>query len=528
MPIPVIDLFAGPGGLNEGFSCLRDTRGNRVFGSALSIECDESAHRTLVLRALFRRLRDEGNIKPYRRYVRQEIDRDALFAITGAAGAASRSEALRARLGNSDIEDLQIEEKIAEALGAPNSADFVLIGGPPCQAYSIVGRVRNNKVAREEFEKDEKHYLYREYLRIVRRFRPIIFLMENVPGLLSATLSGNRVFEHICRDLRKVGYTLHSLNPDAKPGEESTDPWHFVLKADEFGVPQVRHRVFILGVRSDLNLKPLALGRPLENAYATVGGVLDDLPRIRSRLSREEDSGERWRDAILGLNKYEFNHLDPKFRESLRARLETVHSNYSPGGQFMERVDSGPSSLTKWFIERDCNFVLNHNSRAHMRKDLMRYFFWSQYAAFYGKSPRMDDVPYFLRPNHMNLRVGDPDAGADYPHAIDTPFNDRFRVQIRARPSTTIVSHIAKDGHYYIHYEPRQCRSLSVREAARLQTFPDSYFFEGAITEQYQQVGNAVPPYLATQIAAVVELILHGAAASTHQAPIRPFFLRTG
>lgn len=135
-----------------------------------------------------------------------------------------------------------------------------------------------------------------------------------------------------------------------------------------------------------------------------------------------------------------------------------------------------------------------------MRADLKRYFYWSQYAVFYGHSPKLSDVPYYLRPNHINL-LG---------QTNDVPFADRFRVQVKSKPSTTIVSHIAKDGHYYIHHDPIQCRSLSVREAARLQTFPDSYFFEGGATEQYRQVGNAVPPYLAKQIATVAHAILTG------------------
>ena len=133
-----------------------------------------------------------------------------------------------------------------------------------------------------------------------------------------------------------------------------------------------------------------------------------------------------------------------------------------------------PSRLAEWYADADLGCVLNHSSRSHMRRDLMRYFFWAQYGAIFGRSPRLTEVPHYLRPEHCNV-AGD---------AANAPFSDRFRVQIRSKPSSTITSHIAKDGHYYIHPDPKQCRSLSVREAARLQTFPDNYLFEGSTTDQ--------------------------------------------
>jgi DNA (cytosine-5)-methyltransferase 1 len=129
-----------------------------------------------------------------------------------------------------------------------------------------------------------------------------------------------------------------------------------------------------------------------------------------------------------------------------------------------------------------------------MRADLERYLFASIYAELMLTSPKAADFPDELAPNHKSWSTGN--------------FKDRFRVQIANCPATTITSHIHKDGHYFIHYDPEQCRSLTVREAARLQTFPDNYFFKGTRTEQYIQVGNAVPPFLAKQIGEAVYRLL--------------------
>jgi DNA (cytosine-5)-methyltransferase 1 len=138
--------------------------------------------------------------------------------------------------------------------------------------------------------------------------------------------------------------------------------------------------------------------------------------------------------------------------------------------------------------------VCNHATRSHIRADLHRYFFVSAFGLVHGRSPLLNDFPRALLPDHENVAAA----------LKETKFNDRFRVQVASRPATTITSHISKDGHYFIHPDPAQCRSLTVREAARLQTFPDNYFFEGERTAQYHQVGNAVPPLLAHQIAKIV------------------------
>lgn len=135
-----------------------------------------------------------------------------------------------------------------------------------------------------------------------------------------------------------------------------------------------------------------------------------------------------------------------------------------------------------------------------MASDLARYLFSACFAHSSGYSARLDIFPPKLLPEHSNVHVEGLEA---------IPFKDRFRVQCRNEPATTVVAHIAKDGHYYIHYDPAQCRSLTVREAARLQTFPDNYFFAGNRTEQYTQVGNAVPPLLAHKLAMVVRSLLN-------------------
>ena len=186
----------------------------------------------------------------------------------------------------------------------------------------------------------------------------------------------------------------------------------------------------------------------------------------------------------------------------LKPVLEEVVSSRPPKKAMKDTVTGDIGPYERWYRGRfrKSKLLANHESRSHLAKDLDRYLFCAAYAAVHGRPARLEEFPDALLPQHRNVleNVEEVKSGGGY------EFNDRFRVQIYDKPSTTITSHIAKDGHYYIHPDPTQCRSLTVREAARLQTFPDDYLFEGNRTSQYTQVGNAVPPLLAQQIAVVV------------------------
>jgi len=190
------------------------------------------------------------------------------------------------------------------------------------------------------------------------------------------------------------------------------------------------------------------------------------------------------------------------YREVVHTLKDLSCPDYDRGSEFISqknkrKPDGHP--FFKWVFDKKVSGVCNHSTRGHIAKDLFRYLFASCYANVFEKSPKLKDFPINLLPEHRNIK-----------QALDGGlFSDRFRVQLQNKPSTTVTSHISKDGHYFIHYDPSQCRSLTVREAARLQTFPDNYFFCGPRTSQYTQVGNAVPPLLANQIAGIVFELLN-------------------
>lgn len=488
--IPLIDVFAGPGGLNEGFSSLSDVQGRPIFRASGSYESDPVACETLALRAAVRAARRTTGAFPadYYRALRGEIPLAQLYAsaefrpfLKEAKGEVHRVEL---GVGTRDLTDPLIDED----LSAVNRGDtpWVLIGGPPCQAYSLAGRSRRK--GDPSFATDSRHVLYREYLHIIRRFRPAVFVMENVKGMLSSEHDGGKVFQRILEDLAAptggLSYSIKSL-VKASAGE-ITDPSEYVIRSEEYGIPQKRHRVILLGIRSDIVVNE-RLSLVPHGKSVTVDAAIGGLPRVRASLRpTSSDTPEAWRLALNKARAY--------------AGMKPLSRVYTPstGGHFVRAAsDCAPSDqLTRWFHDPNIGGVVQHQGRGHMEQDLIRYAYLAQMGVREGRSLRLSDLPEDLLPKHKSAA------------AAGSPFADRFRVQIADDSSSTIVSHIAKDGHYYIHPDPKQMRSLTVREAARLQTFPDNYLFVGSRTHQYHQVGNAVPPLLARQVGEVVARLL--------------------
>jgi DNA (cytosine-5)-methyltransferase 1 len=513
--IPVIDLFAGPGGLGEGFASLLDRERRRVFRIALSIEMDPSARETLRLRSFFRQFEPGQAPEEYYEVLRGKLRPDQLYEKFPVQAKASDSEAWQAELGKND--PAKVNRRIRKAL--KGASDWVLIGGPPCQAYSLVGRARVINVDREKYEKDGRHTLYEQYLRILRVHRPPVFVMENVKGILSSKHKGNLIVEKILADLqapfgkransrrsaKQLGYNLFPFADyrETLPlSEGERAPSDYVIQAEKHEIPQARHRFIVLGVRNDINWTPPRL-QNMEKQI-TVWNAIRDLPRLRSRLSgkgaaaKKNDTQEVWAAAVREMLLQPLNDkngIEPALREKIVSSLKKLR-DVGPGGEFV-RNPRQPKWQHQWFWDGRIKGTCNHECRRHRKDDLWRYLFASSFAAVRKKSPRLRDFPPHLLPDHKNIaRLADADG--------DVPFNDRFRVQVKHCFSATVTSHIAKDGHYFIHYDPTQCRSLTVREAARLQTFPDNYFFRGNKTKQYRQVGNAVPPLLAYKLAGIV------------------------
>ena len=262
---PVVDVFAGPGGLGEGFASALREYAAPCFRVVLSLEHDEFAHKTLFLRHFLRNFPHNEFPEEYYDYLKSNITLDELYR--RYPREIKKAQESAPRLSIEPENHKQINQRIKRQLKGRKK--WALVGGPPCQAYSLAGRSR--MMNKRDFEEDPRHFLYREYLGIIIRHRPPVFVMENVKGLLSARVEGKPIIRRIVSDLKSPlsskksnargrGYKLYSLSEHIDSGDE-IDPRMFLVRAEDHGIPQARHRMFIVGVRNDLHVRPRLLRR---------------------------------------------------------------------------------------------------------------------------------------------------------------------------------------------------------------------------------------------------------------------------
>jgi DNA (cytosine-5)-methyltransferase 1 len=403
-----IDLFAGAGGFSEGFK-------RAGFEPVAHVEVDLAACFTLKTRLAYYYLSENNETDIYIQYLKGEINREQLYSFIPTNILDS---VINLSIGDKN------NRKIFNTINAlRGSKDIdIIVGGPPCQAYSIIGRVQY----KNDMSGDPRNYLYIQYGRFLNKYKPKMFIFENVIGLLSA--AEGKYFKNIKRYFRRIGYIV-------KP---------FYVNANQFGVLQNRKRVIIIGWRKDLDYLVDSLVDE-ENFNFKVRSIFEDLPKIHAGEGADKSG--------------------------------TYASESNDYLQFA-KIRNGIDVLTQ------------HISRPHTEQDKEIYRMTVE--KWKGDHHRLtyNELPKRLQ-SHNNRKS----------------FLDRFKVVADDLLSAqTVVAHIAKDGHYYIHPDIKQNRSISIREAARLQSFPDNYYFEGVKegknrTSAFRQIGNAVPPLMVESIA---------------------------
>jgi DNA (cytosine-5)-methyltransferase 1 len=404
MSLNYIDLFAGAGGLSEGFI-------RAGFSPIAHVEMKKEACDTLKTRAVYHYLKENKRIEEYYSYLKNEITRDDLWK--------SVPENLIESVINTEISEATLPNiftKIDAELNG-KTVDLV-IGGPPCQAYSLVGRARDPKGMKE----DPRNHLYLHYVEFLKRYQPKMFVFENVPGILSA--NNGEFLKKIFEAVQEIGYEMKI--PPKKH-----------LNAKNFNVLQDRKRVIIIGWKKELNLT-----YPDFDENQTQFEIQKDLFSDLTKLQNGQGS--------LGIVEYA-----------------------KPTTKYLE--------LSK--IRNGIDFTTQHIVRPNNTNDLEIY----QIA--------VDEMNKGKRLNYAKLPI------RLIKHSNTSSFVNRFQVVNGMGLSHTVVAHIAMDGHYYIHPDKIQNRSISIREAARIQSFPDDYFFEGSRTAAFKQIGNAVPVLMAEGIA---------------------------
>ncbi|NDV42946.1 DNA cytosine methyltransferase [Flagellimonas sediminis] len=404
-----VDLFSGAGGLSEGFI-------KAGFNPIAHIEVDNHACSTLETRLTYHKLKKENKLDHYYDYLTGKVSREKF--INDYSDKSLSNSVLNIGIGGSN--NKTIFNKVDQLAG--NKEIDLVVGGPPCQAYSLVGRARDEKGMKD----DPRNYLYKEYAKFLKNYRPKVFVFENVLGLISA--QNGLYFKNMRAYFKRVGYNLDFS----------------IQHSEDFGVLQKRKRIILIGWRKDLDF-----------SYPKFAKVDHDF-KVKDLLS------------------------DLK---SLKPGEKNPISKYS---------SDSTSYLEQFEIRNGVDFITQHIARPHNQRDL------SIYEIAIKKWQNKERLKYPDLPEKLKT------------HKNQKSFLDRFKVVDAEGLSHTMVAHIAKDGHHYIYPDTKQVRSLSVREAARIQSFPDDFYFEGGRSAAFKQIGNAVPPLMANKIADSIKSLFNG------------------
>lgn len=435
MKLNGIDLFAGAGGLSEGFI----QAGFNIIGT---VEKDRWACETQKTRHIFHYLKKIGALDDYWEYCRKttspeliEQNRGKIYRNHPGLKEKIENTVWIAEFGNPNLRNGvltsdQVIKKLKKSMthNKTNAIDFIS-GGPPCQAYSVVGRNRMGNAVLQ----DERNYLFKFYYDIVKYFKPVFFLFENVPGIITAR--GGEIYDMIKEDFYRIDY--HFISGEAENGDIRKN----IKNALDFGVPQNRKRFIFLGIRSDVALKypTFANNDTCKNCLITKN-IISDLPALNANYGNDHWFGEY--DNPENLSDYQ-----------KEIREESIG-------------------------------IMNHKARS-INKEYDREI----YQEAIRKAEKGRQLDYSKLPPRLKN------------HKNEKSFTDRFKVHWWEKIPHTVVAHISKDGHYNIHPDINQLRSITVREASRIQSFPDNYKFEGFRSSQFTQVGNAVPPKMAKAFA---------------------------
>ena len=429
MTYKILDLFAGTGGLSLGFEMIRNSSGKPVFELYRAAESDKYACQTLI-----------------KRHGKEKV-------IEG------------------DITKLKTARKIINECKDKVS---VIVGGIPCQSFSLLGPRSGYGKKIEKFSKDKRDNLYEHFRDIVDEIKPGIIVIENVKGILSKKdARGKKIIDKLISDFECLGYNFENAQ-----GKK----W-YLLNAADYGVPQKRERVILVGINKTWKdckipgIKPTHFDPDSDNAAAllseglkqhvSVYDAIADLPRVTPMIT------------FTGINKKDKEQIIIRNKKNHSGKDKTEH-NIKRFNKHLNKISQSGVEFFNFVRPNGYKYIDHHISRKQQLSDIELFRLMKQGETAKEFLERMPKKAKKLIKYDMKS------------------FKDKYRRQKASKPSTTVFAHLEKDGNRFIH--PRQARTFTPREAARVQSFPDDFIFKGPISKKFRQIGNAVPPLLSYNI----------------------------